>query len=121
MRVAIALTVVSALGLALAVVVTSVPLVLAGFALIGFGISTVQPQAMSAAARLGDRPASENVAAFSTLQTLVSFAAPPLFGFVASHYGVRASFAMLLPLPVIALAFARFLEPRPMREPTASG
>ena len=110
-RVARVLTVISAVGLALAVAVTSVPLVLAGFALVGLGISTSQPQVMSAAARLGDRPSSENVAAFSTLQTLVSFAAPPLFGLAASAYGVRASFALLLVLPVIALPFARFLEP----------
>ena len=119
-RVAITLTVVSALGLALAVAGSSVPLVLAGFALIGLGISTVQPQALSAAARLGDRPASENVAAFSTLQTLVSFLAPPIFGLVASRYGVRASFAMLLPLPLVALFFARFLEPAKTQDP-ASG
>ena len=116
-RVARALTVVSALGLGLAVAVSSVPLALAGFALVGLGISTVQPQAMSAAAQLGDRPSSENVAAFATLQTLVSFVAPPLFGLVASGYGVRASFAMLLVLPVFALPFARFLEPQRAAKP----
>lgn len=116
-RVAMALTVISALGLGLAVAFQSIPVVLAGFALIGLGISTVQPQAMSAVARLGDRPSSHNVAAFSTLQTLISFAAPPLFGFVAAHYGVRTSFTMLLPLPLVALAFARFLEPRGTPEP----
>ena len=120
-RVALATSAVSALGLALAVIARSVPLALAGFALIGLGISTVQPQAMSAAARFGDRPSSENVAAFMTLMTAISFIVPPLFGYVASRYGVRASFAMLLPLPLIALAFARFLEPRRPPEPTAPG
>ena len=118
-RVARALTVVSALGLGLAVAVASVPLALAGFALVGLGISTVQPQAMSAVARRGDRPSSENVAAFATLQTLVSFVAPPLFGLVASHFGVRTSFAMLLVLPVVALPFARFLEPAKRAETPA--
>ena len=120
-RVALAMSAVSALGVGLAVATAWVPVALAGFALIGLGISTVQPQAMSAVARLGDRPSSENVASFMTLLTAISFVAPPLFGFVASRYSVRVSFAMLLPLPVIALAFARFLEPRPMQEPTASG
>ena len=119
-HVARALTVVSALGLGLAVAVSSVPLVLAGFALVGLGISTVQPQAMSAAAQLGDRPSSQNVAAFATLQTLLSFVAPPLFGLVATRYGVRASFAMLLVLPVFALPFARFLEPRRATKPATS-
>ncbi len=112
-RVAMAMSAISALGVGLAVATAWVPLALAGFALIGLGISTVQPQAMSAVARLGDRPSSENVASFMTLLTAISFVAPPLFGLVASRYSVRVSFAMLLPLPLIALAFARFLEPRP--------
>lgn len=111
-RLAMALTIISGLGLGLAVATPSVPVALAGFALVGLGISTVQPQAISAVARLGDRPSSENVAAFALLQTLVSFAAPPVFGVVASHAGVRAAFAMLLVLPAVALPFARFLEPR---------
>ena len=117
-RVAMALCLVSALGLALAVTAESIPLALAGFALIGLGISTVQPQALSAVARRGDRPSSENVASFSTLVTAIGFIAPPLFGLVASHYGVRTSFAMLIPLPLIALGFARFLEPHRVPEPT---
>ncbi len=112
-RLAMALSVVSALGLGLAVAAETIPVVLAGFALVGLGISTTQPQALSAVARRGDRPSSENVASFSTLVTAMNFLAPPLFGFVASHYGVRVSFAMLIPLPLIALAFARFLEPPP--------
>lgn len=110
-RVAIALVVVSAVGLALVSTAHTVAMALVGFALIGLGVSTAQPQALSAVARLGDRPSSLNVASFATLQTVLSFLAPPLFGFVASHYGVRISFAMLLPLPLLALAFARFLEP----------
>ncbi len=119
--VALATSVISALGLGLAVATARVPLALAGFAVLGLGISTVQPQAMSAVARLGDRPSSENVAAFATLLTMVNFVAPPLFGFVASRYGVRVPFAMLLPLPLIALAFARFLEPRRPPQPAAPG
>ena len=120
-RVAMALCLVSALGLALAVMAKSIPLALVGFALIGLGISTVQPQALSAVARRGDRPSSENVASFSTLVTAIGFIAPPLFGLVASRYGVRTSFAMLIPLPLVALAFARFLEPQRAPEPTAPG
>ncbi len=118
-RVAIALSAVSAAGVALVVIAHSVPVALAGFALIGFGISTVHPQSMSAVARLSDRPSSQNVASFATLVTVIGFVAPPLFGFVASRYGVRVSFTMLLPLPLIALAFARFLEPPP--EPPGQG
>jgi MFS family permease len=72
-RVAIALVVVSAVGLALVSAAQSVAMALAGFALIGLGVSTAQPQALSAVARLGDRPSSLNVASFATLQTVLSF------------------------------------------------
>ncbi len=117
-RVAVALTAISAVGLGLAVLARSVPLVLAGFALVGLGISTTYPQSISAVARRGDRPASENVAAITILATAVNFITPPLFGFLASRYGVRLAFGVLLALPVIALAFARFLE---TAKPATSG
>jgi len=103
------LSVISLAGLILVVTAGSIVVTLAGFALIGFGISTVHPQALSAAARLGDRPSSHNVAALSTLQTVIGFVGPPLFGLVASRYGIRISFAMILPLPVLAVFFARYL------------
>ncbi|CAN5225781.1 MFS transporter [soil metagenome] len=110
--VGIALSIVSLAGLALVVAAPTVAVALVGFALVGLGISTTHPQALSAAARLGDRPASQNVAALSTIQTVISFVAPPIFGFVASRYGIQVSFAILLPLPIIAIFFARFLAPR---------
>jgi MFS family permease len=104
-----ALTLVSLAGLGIIAFSESTGFALAGFALIGLGISTVHPQAISAAARWGDRPASENVAAFSTVQTLIIFMSPPIFGLVAAQFGLRVSFMLLLPMPLLALYFARFL------------
>ncbi|MCP4381010.1 MAG: MFS transporter [Hyphomicrobiales bacterium] len=104
-----ALTLVTFAGLLLVVTGGSIVAALAGFALIGFGISTVHPQALSAAARLGDRPSSENVAALQTLQTMLGVVSPPLIGAIATAYGIGLSFAMLLPLPLLALYFARYL------------
>lgn len=110
--VARALTAISLVGLVMVVAGGSIALSLAGFALIGLGISTVHPQAMSAAARLGDRPSSENLAALATLQTLLGLVSPPLIGAVASAFGIRASFVLLLPLPIMAIYFARYLARR---------
>jgi MFS family permease len=103
------LTVVSLAGLGVIAFSESTELALTGFALIGLGISTVHPQAISAAARWGDRPASQNVAAFSTVQTLIIFMSPPIFGLVAAQFGLRVSFMLILPLPLLALYFVRFL------------
>ncbi|WP_421725331.1 MFS transporter [Bauldia sp.] len=104
------LTAITLVGLVLVVAQLSIAVTLIGFALIGLGISTVVPQAMSAAARLGDRPSSENVAALATLQTLLGLISPPLIGSVASAYGIHTAFMLLLPLPIVALYFARYLR-----------
>ena len=103
------LSLVSLTGLVMVVFAGSTALVFVGLALIGLGISTVHPQSLSAAAQLGDRPAGENVAALSALQTLIVFAGPPVFGFVGSEFGLRAAFGVALPLPILALYFARYL------------
>lgn len=106
-RVAIALAAVSLVGLAAVATALTVTLVLVGFFLIGLGISTTYPQAFSAAARLGDRPASENVAAMSTVQTVIGFAYPPLFGLIATDHGIQTSFALIMPLPILAMLLAK--------------
>lgn len=111
-RVARVLAAVSLAGLLLVVAGTSIAMTLAGFALIGLGIATVHPQSLSAAARLGDRPSSVNVASLANIQTVIGFIAPPLVGFIASRYGIRAAFAFALPLPILAIFFARYLAPR---------
>jgi len=81
-------------------------LALAGFALIGAGCSVMFPLAMSAAAQRTDRPAALNVAALAQFSFMVFLLAPPLLGFVAQHFGIRASFAIALPLVVLSLLTA---------------
>jgi MFS family permease len=100
-------------GLLLVVWGASVPLSFLGFALIGFGVASAFPQALSAAARLGDRPAAENVAALSLMNSVVLFLTPPLVGFTASQWGIRASFALILPFALLAIVLAGNLADRP--------
>ena len=78
----------------------SLPLALIGFVLIGFGMSCAFPLSISAAARIGDRPASENVAAFSMIQRTLALGVPAFIGFVAAGWGIAAAFAAMLPLPL---------------------
>jgi MFS family permease len=93
--------------------------VLAGFMLVGLGVSTVLPQSFSAAARWGDRPAAEGMAAFATLSTLIGFLGPPVFGMAAEWLGLRAAFALFIPLPLISLIFAGYLAARDDAEAAA--
>ncbi|MEX0628200.1 MAG: MFS transporter, partial [Cucumibacter sp.] len=117
-RVAMVLTAVSFVGLVLVVLGISVPVSLFGFVLIGVGFATAFPQTLSAAARLGDRPAAENLASIQQMNTIVLFLAPPVMGFTASQWGMQVSFALILPLLVVAFVLALNLaerRPPPLR------
>jgi MFS family permease len=111
--VAAVLSAISFAGLLLLVLGLSIPLTFLAFALVGVGVSSSFPQAVSAAARLGDRPASDNVAALALVYSAVQLLVPPVIGFAASAWGIRGSFALILPLPILAVLLARNLgEPR---------
>jgi fucose permease len=98
-------------GAVVVVFAPSLPVALAGFALLGLGICTTFPASTSAAAQLGDRPSSENVAALTLSVQMVMLGAPALMGFVADAFGIRATFGLVLPALVLAFFLARALEP----------
>jgi MFS family permease len=98
-------------GVTLVVFAPVYALALCGFALLGLGICVLYPLMLSAAARLGDRPASQNVAATTFIIQLVNLGAPGLIGAIAQGFGVRAAFAVLLPLLLLTLLTAGQLRP----------
>jgi MFS family permease len=104
---------VALIGLVLVVLSPNLVVALIGFAMVGFGICVSFPLTTSAAARLGDRPASENVAALTLVTQITILGAPALLGYVATAYGIRLTFAILLPFVLVALYLARYLAPRP--------
>jgi MFS family permease len=110
--VARALIAIAFVGLAIVVFAPSLPIALLGFALMGFGVCTSFPASTSAAAQIGDRPSSQNVAALTLSVQTVMLGAPALMGFVADGFGIRTTFAMVLPLLVVAFVLARALEPK---------
>nr|WP_314256115.1 MFS transporter [uncultured Devosia sp.] len=83
---------------------------LAGFGLLGLGICVLYPLMLSAAARLGDRPASQNVAATTLIFQFVNLGAPVLIGAVAQGLGIRMAFALLLPLLALTWLMAQRLS-----------
>ncbi|WP_196258927.1 MFS transporter [Pelagibacterium limicola] len=110
-RTARILTLVSLVGLLMVVLPLGLVMAIAGFALLGLGVCTSFPLMLSAAARLGDRPAAENVAAVTMTMTFINLGTPVLIGLVAEALGIRVSFAMILPFLLLALVTARYLEP----------
>jgi MFS family permease len=105
----------SALAIAALVLIALAPnawIGLFAFLLLGIGICVLYPLMLSAAARLGDRAASQNVAAVTLVFQLVNLGAPALIGVVAQGFGVRMAFAMLIPLLVLTFVMAGQLRPR---------
>jgi MFS family permease len=83
------------------------------FALVGVGICVLYPLMLSAAARLSDRPASQNVSSVTMVFQLVNLGAPVLIGAVAEGFGVRMAFALLIPLLVLTFVTAGRLGAKP--------
>lgn len=98
-------------GLLLVVLSPNLVVALVGFTLIGLGVSASFPLTTSAAARLGDRPASENVAAVTMSQQILLLGAPALLGWIATSFSIRTTFAVLLPPLLLAFWLARYLAP----------
>ncbi|MHA6299803.1 MFS transporter [Devosia sp. CAU 1758] len=111
-RVARILAAIAITGLLLIAVAPYAWIGLFAFVLVGVGICVLYPLMLSAAARQGDRPASQNVAAATLVFQLVNLGAPVLIGAVAEGFGVRMAFAMLIPLLVLTFVMAGQLCPR---------
>jgi MFS family permease len=103
----------SLLGLAAVALSPNVYVALAGFALIGIGVCASFPLSTSAAARLGDRPSSENVAALTMTVQVTLLGAPALLGWVADSFGIRSIYFVVIPVVLLAIYLARYLAPRP--------
>ena len=100
------------LGAALLFLAPSVELALIGFGTIGIGVSVGFPLAVTAAAGIGDRAASANVAVLSFVALTGFLIGPPLIGFVAEHSDIRFGVACVIPMLVVSLFLTGRLTPR---------
>lgn len=98
------------IGLGIVVFANDAYVAVAGFGIAGLGASVIYPLMVSAAAQLGDRPASENVAALTLVVQLVLLISPAIVGAVAESMGVRAAFGLLVPLLCVGLMMSRNLR-----------
>ncbi len=103
------------LGAALLFLAPSVELALIGFGTIGVGVSVGFPLAVTAAAGIGDRAASANVAVLSFVALTGFLIGPPLIGFVAEHSDIRLGIACVIPMLVVSLLLTGRLQPRPVK------
>jgi predicted MFS family arabinose efflux permease len=85
----------AAAGIALAIVAPGPVVALAGWAILGLGISIVAPTVMRGAGAQ-DVPAPVGIAAVTTVGYLGSFTAPPVIGALAGPIGLNAALLVVL-------------------------
>lgn len=81
-----------------------------GFALVGFGVSTIFPLGVSATAALSDNGEARNVSVM-TFGALSGFlVGPPMIGFFADTFSLSTAFLLLLPGLMFSFWFAQRLS-----------
>ncbi len=110
--VARALSLLALMGTMVVIIAPSLWVALAGFLLIGVGVCTAYPMTTSAAAQLGDRPATLNVMSLTLATQVILLGAPAALGWVAEHWGITSVFVVLVPGIALSVWLARFLRPR---------
>ena len=103
-------TAMAAAGLLLATALPSFAAVVAGFALVGAGLSNVVPCVFSTAAQRAASPAT-GIAEVSTAGFGGLLSGPPLIGAVAAHWGMRSGIGVILLAALAALAISLRLKP----------
>ena len=111
-RVARTLNIAAFAGCATVLVAPNLYVALLGFLLAGVGVCVSYPLTTSAAARIGDRPSSQNVASLTLSVQVMMLAAPTALGWVAENWGLRAIYAVILPAIVLSQWLARYLTPK---------
>jgi MFS family permease len=99
-------------GCATVVMAPNLYVALAGFLLIGIGVCVSYPLTTSAAARLGDRPSSQNVASLTLAVQVIMLVSPAALGWIATHVGIRATYGVILPAIITSQWLARYLAPK---------
>jgi MFS family permease len=80
--------------------------------LVGIGVCASYPLTTSAAARLGDRPSSQNVASLTLAVQVIMLVSPAALGWIATNVSIRATFGVILPAILLSQWLARNLKPR---------
>ncbi len=106
----------AALGVAVFALAPNLPVALAGAALVGSGVATVYPLAVSAAAASPGKSAEANVAAVSFIAFSVFLVAPPVIGGLAELFDLRVALALLVPVALTSAALSRSVRVRSRRD-----
>jgi MFS family permease len=96
----------TATGLLIAVIFPYLFTALAGFLLVGFGVSSVVPLVYSAAGRSKTMSPGVALAAVSTIGFMGFLIGPPVIGFIAGLASLRASFTLIAAMGICVTVFS---------------
>ena len=94
---------ISILGLIFLVIANDLWLALAGFALIGLGVSVGFPLAVTAAASIDDKREASYVAFLSLIALIGFLVGPPIIGFLANTTNLKTGLTILFPGLLLSL------------------
>ena len=94
---------ISILGLIFLVIANDLWLALAGFALIGLGVSVGFPLAVTAAASIDDKREASYVAFLSLIALIGFLVGPPIIGFLANTTSIKIGLTILFPGLLLSL------------------
>ena len=83
---------------------------LTGFALVGLGVATIFPLAISATARLSTQHQARNVSIMTFGALLGFLVGPPIIGFASDVLGLKTALSVIIPVLVISIFYASRLK-----------
>jgi MFS family permease len=100
----------SILGVLILINATSMLMALTGFALVGLGVATIFPLAISATARLSTQHQARNVSIMTFGALLGFLVGPPIIGFASDVLGLKTALSVIIPVLVISIFYASRLK-----------
>jgi MFS family permease len=97
-------------GLSLALATVNPIFVVSGFALVGFGVSTIIPIAYTLAGKSKTMKASIALATVSTIGFTGFLIGPPIIGFIAHQTGLRIALLLVLCMGIIIFFLSRRIK-----------
>ena len=94
-------------GMLFALATSNAMLIILGFGLVGFGVSTIIPIAYSVAASSKTMKASVALAAVSTIGFSGFLIGPPVIGFIAQETGLRIALLLVAILGIAIIGLGR--------------
>ncbi|WP_448616316.1 MFS transporter [Modestobacter sp. URMC 112] len=109
---------IAATGALTAVTTTSLPVALAGYAVVGLGLANVFPLAIARAGALGG---PSGVALSTTVGYTGLLGGPPVIGFLAEHAGLPTALGTVALMAVVAAVLVLGIEGPSVRRPAVPG